>query len=153
MNKKIKDERIELSKLKVYKEVMFVLLTVLLISLFEQIFIYNKGIESYIRELVFFLLIIVYIFLRNLWLGNFIGVSETINKRVIVLSTIVSSIASTLIFSVNNYMTYISKYTGLTDWHFLGTVLIFFIQMVIIFSVVFYLIGKQEAKKNKMFEE
>lgn len=98
-------------------------------------------------------MLIIQIFLRNLWLGNLIVISDKIDKKVILLSTIVSSIALTVIFAINNYRLYGNKYTGILDFHFWIAILIIFVQMFIICLGSFYFIGKREVKKNNIQNE
>ncbi len=150
MKKKIKDERIESSKLQVYKEVIYVVVAVLLVSLFKRVFILKQGLEIYAVEFTCLGLIILYIFLRNLWLGNLVRISQTVNKKVVFLSTILSSSATTFIFAVNNYNTYSDKYSGIFDWLFWAGILMMFIQYFIIFGLGFYFLGKNAMKENNL---
>ncbi len=150
MKKKIRDERVEESKLKVYKEALYVLIVVLLISLFDKSFVLKQGIESYIDELVGLIAVIIYIILRNLWLGNLVNISETINRKVILLSTVLCSVALTTRFAVNNYISYMDKYTGIFDWLFWASIMIMFVQMFVICGIGFYVLGKKELKNNRM---
>ncbi len=150
MKKKIIDERVEESKLKVYREALYVLIVILLISFFEKSFVLKQGIESYIDELVGLFVIIIYIVLRNLWLGNMVNISETINKKVILLSTFISSVALTIRFAVNNYISYMDKYTGIFDWLFWASIMIMFAQMFVLCGIGFYVLGKKELKNNKL---
>ncbi len=150
MKTKVKDERIEAAKLSVYKEVTYVLLAVVAVSLFEKAIVFHQGIDGYIRELVFLAAIVLYIFIRNLWLGNIVSIAETVNKKVVALSATITSVAGTLLFAINHYATYTEKYTGLSDGFFWGTVMIVFVQMLVVFGVGFYLIGQQEAKKSNV---
>ncbi len=152
MKKKIKDERVELSKLQVYKEILYIVIMVLSLSLFQKLIVYRQGIEMYIDEIICLAIIILYLFIRNLWLGNLIRISETVNKKVILLSTILSSIALTFNFSVNNYVSYSDKYSGIFDGLFLSTVLFFFIQMFVICGIAFYFIVRKELKQNQSEE-
>ncbi len=152
MKKKIIDERVETSKLQVYKEIMYIVFAVLLLSLFQKSIINRQGIEMYIDELICLGIIIFYVFIRNLWLGNLTRISETINKKVIFLSTILSSVALTLKFAVNNYLSYSDKYNGVFDGLFWASILLFFIQMFLICGIGFYFIGKKELKQNQLEE-
>ncbi len=150
MKKKIIDERVEESKLKVYKEALYVLIVVLLISFFDKSFVLKQGIESYIDELVGLIAVIIYIILRNLWLGNLVNISETINRRVILLSTVLCSVALTTRFAVNNYISYMDKYTGIFDGLFWASIMLMFVQMFFICGIGFYVLGKKELKNNRM---
>ncbi len=152
MKKKIRDERVEESKLKVYREALYVLIVVLLISFFDKSFVSKQGIESYIDELVGLLVVIMYIILRNLWLGNLVNISETINKKVILLSTFLSSVALTTRFAVKNYISYMDKYTGIFDWLFWASIIIMFVQMFVICGIGFYILGKKDLRSNR-FED
>ncbi len=152
MKKKIIDERVETSKLKVYKEALYVLIVVLLMSFFDKSFVLKQGIESYIDELVGLLVVIIYIILRNLWLCNLVNISETINKKVILLSTFLSSVALTIKFAINNYITYMDKYTGVFDGLFWASIMIMFVQMFVICGIGFYVLGKKELKSNRLEE-
>lgn len=127
MKKKVKDERVEHSKLEVYKEVLYVVAIILVISLFKKAFIIKQGLESYTGEFICLGTIVLYIVLRNLWLGNLVRISETVNKKVVFLSTILSSLSVTLIFAINNYNTYSDKYSGIFDGLFWASILIIFI--------------------------
>ncbi len=153
MKKQIRDERVEESKLKVYKEAFYVLMVILLMSFFDKVFVLKQGIGSYIDELVALLAIIIYIILRNLWLGNLVNISETINKKVILLSTFLSSAALTTRFAVKNYISYIDKYTGVFDGLFWTGILIMFLQMFVLCGIGFYLLGKRELKNKTLQSE
>ncbi len=150
MKKKIKDERVEASKLQVYKEVIYVVIAVLLISFLQKLFILKQGLESYAGELICLGVIILYIFLRNLWLGNLVMISETVNKKVVFLSAILSSSSATFIFAINNYNIYLDKYSGIFDWLFWASILMMFIQQFIICAIAFYFLGKKAIKDNNV---
>lgn len=150
MKNKIMDERIELSKLKVHKEVLYVVITVLLLSIFQKTIIFKQDLNSLTAEIVCLSVTVLYLFLRNLWLGNFLNISETVNKKVIIISSFVSAFGATFIFAINNFTTYKDKYTGIFDFLFWTAVLIMFVQMIFITGIGFYFVGKTEMKKNKL---
>ncbi|KPJ22714.1 DUF6773 family protein [Streptococcus phocae] len=150
MKKKVKDERVEHSKLEAYKEVLYVVAIILVISLFKKALIIKQGLESYAGEFICLGTIVLYIVLRNLWLGNLVRISETVNKKVVFLSTILSSLSVTLIFAINNYNTYSDKYSGIFDGLFWASILIIFIQHFIICGIGFYFLGKKAIKDRNL---
>lgn len=137
MKNKIHDERIEKSKLEVKNEAIYMISFILLVSIIRNVFMLKLPISNYITEIFILGAIWVYVFIRNLWLGNLINVAETVNKKVILLCTIISSITLTMTFAVNNFNLYSSKYSGVFDGLFWAAILVMFIQMFIL-SLLFY---------------
>lgn len=137
MKNKIHDERIEKSKLEVKNEAIYMISFILLVSIIRNVFMLKLPISNYITEMFILGAIWIYVFIRNLWLGNLINVAETVNKKVILLCTIVSSIILTMTFAVNNFNLYSSKYSGVFDRLFWAAILVMFIQMFIL-SLLFY---------------
>ncbi len=151
--KKIRDERVEASKIAVFKETLYVLLVVFILSFGNDIYFLKQSIEGYIDELTYIAIAIAYIIERNLWLGNYVSISQTINKKVVLLSTFLTSFLGTLIFSVRNYYMCCDKYTGIFDGMFWIVVLLFFVEFFIITGIGFYFAARRELKKNIIIDE
>jgi hypothetical protein len=156
--KKIKDERVLQLNNKIQSETYFVVLFLLLASVFIKIYVMDMSFSQYAVELGIIILSTAYIAVRSMMVGyNFMNTSK--GGKVLTVSVILAlCLAISIINGIRNYSLYGDKYTGIFDGHFIAVIVFAFISAVIFISVVFTLlylfnsIGQQRIEK-KLNEE
>lgn len=142
MKHKIKDERIELSKLEGYKYGFQFIAFLLIISIIDKSLIAHQSIITYKTELMCLLLMVIMIIIRNIKLDNYTFIK---NKKWAISGTaFIASILSTMIMATTNYQQYSQHYTSMLDKHFLAAVLM----MLLCQWCIFYFIIRIQVFKR-----
>lgn len=150
---KIRDERIEITTNKIFKETFFIIVTLLLVEIFYKSYIKNMSVETYLREVCILVIAVIYIAVREMMNGNgLISISRR-GKLFNLAAVFLLSCIITVSNSIRNYSRYADKYDGILDIHFIAVVLVSFISSVIFLSgcswILYKLhkIGKQKMDK------
>ncbi|MCR8969601.1 DUF6773 family protein [Facklamia sp. 7083-14-GEN3] len=144
MKNNILDERIELSKISIKAKAFDLVIKFLFVSMVADLFI-NKG--SWIQiidKLSIIFLMLAYERIANFYKRNFISLPELPTRTIRLISTILSAIAITIPLSVKNFLEYGEKYSGVLDTRFIWIVIIFFIQFLIYFGVLYFFLIKED---------
>lgn len=146
MKNKITDERIELSKTSTKAQAFDVVLMYLIYSLLSNIFINKVSLMQIIDKISILFLMVAFVLIVNFYKRNYISFSELSLKKITVISTLLSTIVLTITMSFENYLKYSDKYSGIFDFGFMGVVIIFFIQILVYFGIIYYLLYKKEGR-------
>ncbi len=145
MKRKIRDERVELSKLLIYRDLLFIILFMMLVSIFNDVFIDKLDFSEYSSNILILIAATTFLFIRNLWAGNFIKVSEMMDKKNIILSSFLLSVLIISFAIIFNYKKFGISYS----WNYALLIMTLFIIIFILWTVIFYFIYKKETEKNK----
>lgn len=154
---KIKDERIEMTTNKIYKEAYFVLFILLLVAIFYKSYIKSMPLESYISEVCILVISVIYVAVRGMMLGS--GLMNG-SKKGTLLNLAIPFLLSCIVAALNgirNYSQYGDKYSGILDGHFIAVLVVSFGSSFLFLSVCFWVLGKLqktgEQKLDKYIEE
>ena len=145
MKSKIIDERIELSKTKLKAKAFDLVIKFIFISILADMFIVKASWIDIIDKLSIAFLMIAFNLIANFYKGNFVSMPELPMKSIRLISTVLSALAITIPLSVKNYLQYADKYSGIFNIGFIGVVIIFFIQFLMFFEVLYFFLIKDDS--------
>ena len=150
------DERVLAQRQKIQSEGFVIVFFVLMVSAVVQSLFLNAPLEQYAVEMICFLGISAYLFIRNIALGNNVFGDRVHDKAMPLMNSLVTGIIATTIQGVLNYSKYSTHYetnVGL----FIATLAIFFVSItVFVFAVISFLVyinRKNQARVQKQFDE
>lgn len=149
---RIKDERVQQMRNKVFGEAYFVMLLLLALSIFIKTYIIKMDVTNYMVELIVVIVSLIYIGVRGMFLGSEILEISKRKIRIHILGIILLSLLIAAVGGVKNYSLYKNLYTGIMDKHFIALLCTYFISSVILTSVCFaflYWLHKKEQDRIK----
>lgn len=102
------DERVLAQKRKIQSDGFAILFFGLLLSVLVQQYIFNAPVSQYIVELILFIIMSIYLIVRNIMVGNDIfstnTSSDTSSKKIIIINSFVCGLTITIINTTLNYI-------------------------------------------------
>lgn len=151
--KKIKDERVIQLNNKIQSETYFIVLFLLVVSIFIKAYVMEMSLTQYVAEIGIIILSIVYIVIRSVFIGyNFMDTS----KKGKVMTASVILVLSFIISGANgikNYSLYHDKYKGIFDGHFIAVLLVTFLSAVVSLFVIFTILSWLNNKGQQKIEK
>ncbi|MDD3303797.1 MAG: hypothetical protein PHP54_02670 [Clostridia bacterium] len=153
MKKEIQeDERILIQKQKILGEACILLMVTLIVSMLVQRYVFNASFKQYVAEFICFLVVSIYILIRNLMLGiNLFGEGKKTMKTTIVYSIIAGALV-TIMNGISNYVRYAEHYVDNLGL-FATTLLITFISATLLTFIVLLLFAAFNYKKQQEIEK
>ncbi|WP_025730658.1 DUF6773 family protein [Atopobacter phocae] len=144
MKNNIVDERIELSKTSTKAEAFNLIVVFLFISILADIFIIKASWIQIIDKLSIMFLLVSYNMIANFYKSNFVSMPELKVHFIRLISMVLSAVTVTIPLSVKNYLEYGEKYSGIFDIAFIWVVVLFFIQFLIFFGILYLFLIKED---------
>lgn len=155
--KKIKDERIQQTRSKIFSEGFLITIFLLVISLLVKAYIMKTEYRLYIGDLGILIVSLIYVTIRGMFLGSDLLDNSAKGKKRRSLYTVILSLILTMIGGIKNYFSYKELYTGIFDKHFLAAILVYFISGIILISCVFtalhWFAKREQAQIEKKINE
>jgi len=150
-NNLILDERAVAQKRKIGSEACNLLLGGLIISLLIKEYVFNVPFSQYATELLCLFGASIYIIIRNIIAGNNVYGTKNNGKKLVVVTSLVSGLATCVIAGSANYAKYGEKYTD--GSFFLITLAILFVSGAVLTFLVLSPIYKLNQKRQKKIAE
>lgn len=155
-SKKIKDERILMTKRKIQSDAFQIIWIVLVISVLVQQYLYAVPFEQYVVELLIFIAMSLYIIVANIIAGNDLF-DSTKSFTPIVINSLVSGVIVTIVITTSNYLNNGFEWSNPILTMLIVAGATFAINTPIIFAVfyVLYLFNqkRQEKIEKKLAED
>lgn len=153
MRKKIKDERIQQTRNRVFSEAFFVTVLLLAISILAKAYLMKTDYRLYIGDLGILIVVLVYITIRGMFLGSDLVDSSTKEKKCKMPYIVLVSLVLAVIGGIRNYSLYKELYTGIFDKHFLAVICVYFISGTALISCGFVALRWFHKKEQERIEK
>lgn len=148
-NQSIQDERVISQKRKIGSDALGMVYIGLLISILIQQFMFEAPFSQYAAEFILFILLALYIVIRNIMVGNSLFNSSVNGQKVVLLGSLFSGLTITVITVTFNIINYgIIKMGGLNGIVLIGLITFAFSVFASFIGFKFlYLINKKRQKE------
>ncbi len=128
-NTEIKDERIELQKIKIKSNAYTILANLILVSVVIQKFFFNAPDEQYMFEFICFIIASIYIVIKNITLGIDTKSNKPQTTTRLLLNSLLLSLVATIVFaflSGENSKILLIFFIAFMAFTFIGNYLIYY---------------------------
>lgn len=146
---KIQDERVLLQKRKIGSDAFQILFIGLFLSIFVQSYIFNAPFSQYAVEMIFLIVISLYVISRNIMVGNNIFDTDKANQKFVIINSIICGVIVVLINSTMNYIKFKDLFINEISDMLLASLITFLCASVFTFGVLqlLYFINKKKQMK------